>query len=199
MSVGASDAGIYVGQSVNIMVKNNLCNFAPPGNIAETVPTGTGIMVLAASDVENYNNRIINNKTIGTTIVSYFITELPVTDTLYNPYTSAIHIHDNFYKRRHQIPTLKHEMGILFFLKFGRDVPDLIYDSMPDPKFTNSNGEICAEWNLCIQNNSNANFLNLQIDKNFEKWYSPFFTQFSQDISPYSCELHTPRQALISQ
>jgi len=257
MSVGASDAGIYVGQSANIVVKNsevyhnvagiqienssnvdvfgnnahhntggilifdlpnlivkkgqnvrvfenlveenNLCNFAPPGNIVGTVPAGTGIMVLAISDVEIYNNRIINNKTLGTAIVSYFITELPVTDTLYNPYTSAIHIYDNFYKRRKQIPTLKHEMGILFFLKFGRDVPDIIYDGMPDPQFVDSIGKIFPDRNLCIQNNSNANFLNLEIDKNFEKWYSPYFTQFSQDISPYSCKLHTPNQAFISQ
>ena len=257
ISVGASDAGIYVGQSVNIVVKNseayhnvagieiensinadvfgnnahhntggilifdlpdlivkkgqnvrvfdnlleenNLDNFAPPGNIVGTVPTGTGILVLATSDVEIYNNRIINNKTIGTGIVSYFMTELPVTDTLYNPYTSAIYIHDNFYKRRKQIPTLKHEMGILFFLKFGRDVPDIIYDGMPDPQYLNSDGIIFPERKLCIQDNSNADFLNLEIDKNFEKWYSPYFTQFSQDISPYSCELHTPKQALISQ
>jgi len=124
ISVGASDAGIYVGQSVNIVVKNseayhnvagieiensinadvfgnnahhntggilifdlpdlivkkgqnvrvfdnlleenNLDNFAPPGNIVGTVPAGTGILVLATSDVEIYNNCIINNKTIGT-------------------------------------------------------------------------------------------------------------------------------------
>ena len=90
-------------------------------------------------------------------------------------------------------------MGILFFLKFGRDVPDIIYDGMPDPQFVDSIGKIFPDRNLCIQNNSNANFLNLEIDKTFEKWYSPYFTQFSQDISPYSCELHTPKQALISQ
>ena len=257
MSVGASDAGIYVGQSVNIVVKNseayhnvagiesenssnadvfgnnvhhntggilifdlpnlivkkgrnvrvfenlveenNLCNFAPPGNIVGTVPAGTGIIVLATSNVEIYNNRIINNKSIGAGIVSYFMTELPVTDSLYNPYTSAIHIHDNFFERRKQIPTLKHEIGTLLFLKFGRDVPDIIYDGMPDPQFTNSNGEIFPERNLCIQKNSNADFLNLEIDKNFEKWYTPFFSRFSQDVSPYNCELPPLKEAFTSQ
>ena len=257
MSVGASDAGIYVGQSVNIVVKNseayqnvagieienstnadvfgntahhntggilifdlpdlivkkgqnvrvfenlveenNLDNFAPPGNIVGTVPSGTGILILATSDVEIYNNRIINNKTIGTGIVSYFMTELPVTDSLYNPYTSAIHLHDNYYERRRQIPTFKHEIGTLLFLKFGRDVPDIIYDGMPDPQFTNSNGEIFPERNLCIQKNSKADFLNLEIDKNFEKWYTPFFARFSQDVSPYNCELPPLKEALTSQ
>jgi len=257
MSVGASDAGIYVGQSVNIVVKNseayhnvagieienssnadvfgnnthhntggilifdlpdlivkkgenvrvfdniveenNLDNFAPPGNIVGTVPAGTGILVLATSDVEIYNNRIINNKTIGTGIVSYFMTGLPVTDSLYNPYTSAIYIHDNLFERRKQMPTLKHEIGTLLFLKFGRDIPDIIYDGMPDPQYTNSDGEIFPEQSLCIQNNSNADFLNLEIDKNFEKWYTPFFARFSQDVSPYSCELPPFKETLTNQ
>ena len=257
MSVGASDAGIYVGQSVNIVVKNseayhnvagieienssnadvfgnnthhntggilifdlpdlivkkgenvrvfdniveenNLDNFAPPGNIVGTVPAGTGILVLATSDVEIYNNRIINNKTIGTGIVSYFMTGLPVTDSLYNPYTSAIYIHDNLFERRKQMPTLKHEIGTLLFLKFGRDIPDIIYDGMPDPQYTNSDGEIFPEQSLCIQNNSNADFLNLEIAKNFEKWYTPFFARFSQDVSPYSCELPPFKETLTNQ
>ena len=257
MSVGASDAGIYVGQSVNIVVKNseayhnvagieienssnadifgnnvhhntggilifdlpdlivkkgenvrvfdnivkenNLDNFAPPGNIVGTVPAGTGILVLATSDVEIYNNRIINNKTIGTGIVSYFMTGLPVTDSLYNPYTSAIYIHDNLFERRKQMPTFKHEIGTLLFLKFGWDVPDIIYDGMPDPQYTNSDGKIFPEQSLCIQNNSNADFLNLEIDKNFEKWYTPFFTRFSQDITPYSCGLPPFKETLTNQ
>ena len=257
MSVGASDAGIYVGQSVNIVVKNseayhnvagieienssnadvfgnnahhntggilifdlpdlivkkgenvrvfdniieenNLDNFAPPGNIVGTVPAGTGILVLATSDVEIYNNQIINNKTIGTGIVSYFMTGLPVTDSLYNPYTSAIYIHDNLFERRKQMPTLKHEIGTLLFLKFGRDIPDIIYDGMLDPQYTNSDGKIFPEQSLCIQNNSNADFLNLEINKNFEKWYTPFFARFSQDVSPYSCELPPFKETLTNQ
>jgi hypothetical protein len=90
---------------------NNLNNFAPEGNIVGFVPAGTGIMVLATSDIEIYNNDIINNKTVGTAIVSYFMTELEITDSLYNPYTSAIHIHDNIYTSKKQVPTLKQRKG----------------------------------------------------------------------------------------
>ena len=109
-------------------------------------------MVLATSDIEIFNNRIINNKSVGTGVVSYFMTELPVTDSLYNPYTSAIHIHDNVYKRKKQIPTLKHDIGKLFLLKFGRDVPDIIYDGMADPQYINSDGVVLLDRNLCIYN-----------------------------------------------
>ena len=78
-------------------------------------------------------------------------------------------------------------MGVLFFLKFGRDIPDIIYDGMPDPQYVNSDGTIDSESKLCIQNNTGAKFLNLEIDKNFKKWYSPFLTDFSTDITPFSC------------
>ena len=256
ISIGASDAGIYVGQSEQIIVKNseafhnvagieiensfnvdvfdnyahhntggilifdlpdlivkngknvrifdnrveenNLDNFAPPGNIVSTVPAGTGIMVLATSDIEIFNNRILNNKSVGTGIVSYFMTELPVTDSLYNPYTSAIYIHDNVYKRKKQIPTLKHDIGKLLFIKFGRDVPDIIYDGMPDPKYIDSDGVVFPERNLCIYNNSGSEFVNLEIDINFEKWYTPYFTRFSQDVSRFSCELPPLKEVLTS-
>ena len=256
ISIGASDAGIYVGQSEQIIVKNseafhnvagieiensfnvdvfdnyahhntggilffdlpdlivkngqnvrvfdnrveenNLDNFAPPGNIVSTVPAGTGIMVLATSDIEIFNNRILNNKSVGTGIVSYFMTGLPVTDSLYNPYTSAIYIHDNVYKRKKQLPTLKHDIGKLLFIKFGRDVPDIIYDGMTDPKYTDSDGVVFPERNLCIFNNSGSEFVNLEIDINFEKWYTPYFTRFSQDVSRFSCELPPLKEVLTS-
>ena len=256
ISIGASDAGIYVGQSENIIVQNseayhnvagieienssnadvfenyshnntggilifdlpdlivkkgqnirvfdnliennNLDNFAPPGNIVGTVPAGTGILVLATSDVEIFNNRIINNKSVGTGIVSYYMTELPITDSLYNPYTSAIHVHDNYFERKKQLPTLKHEIGTLLFLKFGRDIPEIIYDGMPDPQFIDFEGKIIPQKNLCIQNNTNAEFLNLEIDKNFEKWYTPFFTNFSKDDLPFNCEIPPLKEALTN-
>ena len=43
-------------------------------------------MILATKNVEIFNNHIIENKTVGTAIVSYFITEEPISDSLYNLY-----------------------------------------------------------------------------------------------------------------
>ena len=247
IAIGASDAGIYVGQSQNIIVRhseaynnvagieiensihadvyenyahhntggilifdlpdlvqkegehiriynnrsehNNLDNFAPPGNIVGSVPAGTGIMILAAKNVEVFNNQIIENKSVGTAIVSYFITEEPMTDSLYNPYTSSIYIHDNNYQRSSQRPDLGNEIGQLLFAKFWRDVPEIVYDGMPDPQFIDGEGNIMDGHNLCIQNNTGAEFVNLEIDKHFEKWYSPFLATFSQDLTPFDCEL----------
>tara|TARA_B100000427_G_scaffold277681_1_gene247127 strand:- start:701 stop:1933 length:1233 start_codon:yes stop_codon:yes gene_type:complete len=246
VAIGASDAGIYVGQSNNIIVRyseayqnvagveiensikadvysnnvhnntggilvfdlpdliikegkqirifdnlikeNNLDNFAPMGNIVAKVPAGTGIMIMATEHVEVFKNTIIDNKTVGTTIVSYFITEEETKDTQYNPYTSAIYIHDNVYWRQPQLPTLDHEIGILLFTHFFRNVPDIIYDGMPDPQYFISDGTIPEDRKLCLKNNSNASYLNLDISSNFESWYSPFFADFITDEKECDCK-----------
>ena len=162
----------------NIVRNNNLDNFAPPGNIVGKVLPGTGVMVLAANDVHIYENTIQNNKSIGTGIVSYFITEEAFTDSLYNPYTSDIHIYNNVYNREAGLPTLDYEIGQLMAIKYGRNTPDIIYDGMQDPDDAEG---------LCIQNNFRADFTNLDIEYNFEKWYSPFLSNFSEDSSPHDC------------
>ena len=162
----------------NIVQNNNLDNFAPPGNIVGKVLPGTGVMVLAANDVHIYENTIQNNKSIGTGIVSYFITEEAFTDSLYNPYTSDIHIYNNVYNREAGLPTLDYEIGQLMAIKYGRNTPDIIYDGMQDPDDAEG---------LCIQNNFRADFTNLDIEYNFEKWYSPFLSNFSEDMSNHNC------------
>ena len=129
VAIGASDAGIYVGQSTNIIARNsqaafnvagleienchfadvynnvltdntggilvfdlpdipqqgghhvrvfnnrsfanNTTNFAPEGNIVGLVPAGTGVLIMANSDVEVFDNVIENNQTVGILFGSY--------------------------------------------------------------------------------------------------------------------------------
>ena len=257
IAIGASDAGIYVGQSNNIIVRNcevfqnvagieiensikadvhsnnvhnntggilvfdlpdliqkegkqiriydnivkenNLDNFAPKGNIVAKVPAGTGIMIMATEYVEIFNNTIIDNKTAGTTVVSYFITQEKTKDTQYNPYTSAIYIYDNVYIRKPQLPTLANEIGVLLFTHFFRSVPDIIYDGMPDPKYQNIDGTIPANRRLCLRNNSNARYLNLDLSLHFKSWYSPFFADFKTDEKECDCSLDLLPEVNLSQ
>lgn len=246
ISIGASDAGIYVGQSRDIIVRNsearhnvagfeienswnakvygnhaydntggilifdlpdlvqkkggnvqvyenvvennNLDNFAPKGSIVAKVPAGTGIMILAASSIHVFNNTIRNHKSVSSAVISYFMTEETIKDSLYNPYTSNIHIYDNIFEREPQIPTLKHDIGLLFLVKFGRHVPEIVYDGMQDPEFTDENGRPLPGQGLCIGNNKGAGFVNLDLETNFQSWYSPFFANFSTDMTPFSCD-----------
>ncbi len=241
VSIGASDAGIYVGQSNDIVVRyntaydnvagieiensnnaevyenhsyhntggilifdlpdlvqkkggnvrvfnnlvesNNLFNFAPPGNIVGKVIPGTGVLILASSNVHVYQNTILNNKSVGTGVVSYFMTEETIKDSLYNPYTADVHIYNNTFDRWAGLPELGYDIGKLLAVKYGRNTPDIIYDGMQDPK--NSAG-------LCIQDNDDARFTNLDIEHNFEEWYSPFISNFSEDMSPHNCGREHP-------
>ena len=185
------DLAVKEGKQVrifdNIIKDNNIDNFAPEGNIVGKVPSGTGIMVMATEQVEVFDNTIINNKTAGTAVVSYYITEEETKDSQYNPYTSAIYIHHNIYRRAPQIPTLDHDIGLLLFVHFFRDVPDIIYDGMPDPRYVGDNGLIPDSRRLCIADNHEAGYLNLDISKNFKSWYSPFMADFNTDDNECNC------------
>lgn len=149
---GASDAGIYVGQSENIIVRNSRAeynvagieienskfadvhdnvatknaggilvfdlpdlpmkgghstrvfnnqvvendtqNFAPPGNIVAGVPTGTGVLLMANSNVHVFGNTFDKNKTAHVMVVAY---SNEINDAEYNPLPRDFVIRDNTY------------------------------------------------------------------------------------------------------
>ncbi len=226
IAIGASDAGIYVGQSRDVIVrnseafhnvagieienciradvyhnyahcntggilifdmpeltqsgssvriydntvwKNNYRNFAPEGNIVHEVPPGTGVMILATDNVEVFNNRIFNNKTIGTAITSYKMVKKPHNDPGFDPYPKAISIHDNHYKKRFWlIPALSYELGKLLFLRFWFSAPDIVYDGFLDPNFAGDDGKYKPEYRICVRNNKNAKFVMADAPNDFK-------------------------------
>jgi parallel beta-helix repeat protein len=147
---GASDAGIYVGQSENIIVRksrahfnvagieiensynadvhsniatrntagilvfnlpnlpkkgghdvrvfanriewNATPNFAPPGNIVASAPTGTGVIVMANRNVHVFGNAIGGHGTTNVMLVGY---QLAFTDTGYQPLPIDVVVRDN--------------------------------------------------------------------------------------------------------
>lgn len=226
IAIGASDAGIYVGQSRDVIVrnsqafhnvagieienciradvyhnyahqntggilifdmpeltqsgssvrvydntvwKNNYRNFAPEGNIVHEVPPGTGIMILATDNVEIFNNRIFNNKTIGTAIISYKMVKKPHKDPNFDPYPKAISVYDNEYKKKFWLtPALSYEMGKLLFLKFWFSTPDIIYDGFVDPNFLGDDGKYKPEYRICVRKNKNAKFVMADAPNDFK-------------------------------
>lgn len=236
-AIGASDAGIYVGQSHQVIVRNSLAyrnvagieienttmadvydceayentggilvfdlpdlpketggnvrvfrnnvhdnnyrNFAPKGNIVATVPPGTGVLILVTDGVEVYDNTITNNITVGTGIISYYMTESPINDDNYNPYPNSIYVHDNTYSRQKGKPTLKKKIGLLLYSKFKKDVPDILYDGILDEATLDEEGNVKPEYQICIRNNGDATFASLDAENNFEN--------ISKDLSEYDC------------
>lgn len=228
---GASDAGIYVGQSKYVVVKNctafhnvagieientlyadvynnysydntggilvfdlpdlkqkkggqvrifnnriehnNYRNFAPPGNIVGKVPAGTGFMILATSNVEVFNNKIFNNKTANASLISYFTTQEAIKDSLYDPYSKSVSIHNNEFKKGFfQIADWRNDIGKLVLYKFWFSVPDILFDGIKDPKSNLSQ--------LCLEANGKATFANLDAGNKFKN--------ISTDITKHACK-----------
>jgi parallel beta-helix repeat protein len=175
--------GGFVRVYNNKIIENNLANFAPKGNIVAKVPLGTGVLILATNNVEIFDNQIINNKSSGVGIISYFMTENPIKDKDYYPYPTAINIHDNNFERRHERATSKGRLGQLFLfkLKFGKNVPHILYDGIIDPKTKNPDGTIKAENRICIKNNKNQSIGNMDAANGFKN--------VSRDLAPYDCSI----------
>ena len=239
-AIGASDAGIYVGQSHNIIVRNtrayqnvagieienstqaevyecvaegntggilvfdlpdlpkkkggdvrvfnnyvhhnNYKNFAPEGNTVAQIPPGTGIMVLATSDVEVFDNRIQDNRTIGMTVISYYMTERKIKDKEYDPYPKAIYIHDNSYEQsKNWRPTFKSKIGLLLYQKFKKDVPDIVYDGILDETTLDEDGNVMDQYKICIQESEGTTYGNIDAANGFKN--------IQRDITVHNCEL----------
>ena len=231
-ATGASDAGIYVGQSKGIIVRksrayrnvagieiensinaevyeneatentggilvfdlpdlivkkggnvkvyknnihhNNYPNFAPKGNIVGKVPDGTGMLILAANNVEIFDNQIINNKSVGVGVISYFMTENPIVDKEYYPYPTNIIVRDNNFERQKVKATHRGRFGQIyrFKLRFGKNVPHIQWDGIVDDKNPNPV--------ICIKNNKNESFSNMDAEHNFKN--------ISRDASKVICK-----------
>src|SRR3546814_16567916 len=55
----------------NVVNDNSTPNFAPKGNIVASVPTGTGVLVMANRNVGIFDNVFDNNGTANVMIVGY--------------------------------------------------------------------------------------------------------------------------------
>jgi parallel beta-helix repeat protein len=221
VAVGASDAGIYVGQSKNIIVrrskatenvagieienssnadvyeceatnnaggllvfdlpdlpvkkgekvrlfknkvyKNNHVNFAPKGNIVASVPPGTGVMIMATDQVEIFDNDVSDNQTCNLSLISYKMTERPVKDKDYDPYSEGVYVHDNRFGEGGTNPGGVLGTALKLVLK-KTPLPDIVYDGLVNPKLA-KDGELPSDLRLVVKNNGDADFVDLQIRK----------------------------------
>jgi len=182
---GASDAGIYVGQSKNIVVRDSIAqenvagieiensfdadvhdniatrntggilvfdlpslpqqgghnvrvfsneirdnstpNFAPKGNIVASVPTGTGVLVMANRNVEVFDNVMESNGTANVMIVGY---RYPYEDAKYQPLPKAIVVRDNEHGKAGYAPAF--EGGDQIAAALGGSLPPVLWDGAGD-------------------------------------------------------------------
>lgn len=180
--------GGYVRVFNNMVKENNFPNFAPKGNIVASVPKGTGMLILATNNVEIFDNQIINNKTMGVGIISYFMTEIKIKDKGYYPYPSAINIYNNTFERKKgRVPSSgRFSQVYRFKLKFGRNVPHVIYDGIVDKKALDAKGQIKQENGICVRNNKNQTVANMDAGNDFKN--------VSRDPKQFDCTLEKMKE-----
>jgi parallel beta-helix repeat protein len=155
----------------NEIIANNHENFATPlgegpnGNTVTMIPPGSGIVLLAAKEVEIFDNKILKNKTFGVAIASYQITGFPAEAPNWSPYTTDIYLHDNQYDRSEGFPDLTRELGQLvsIYNAHGKaETQDIIYDGI---------------WDTTISENIESNPMRICISEPSinELYFSRFF------------------------
>lgn len=218
---GSSDAGVYVGQSKNIIVRknrvhdnvagieiencvdadvyenvshdntggilifdnpdlpvkngmrcrvhnnkiydNNTNNFGAKGTSVAELPAGTGFIVMATNQCELYSNEISNNNTLSGAVICYLTLKKPYKDSLYDPYCGGISIHDNNIRRGTGKVDRSVGFGDLLGALFGDKVPDVVFDGSVNAAYKNNDGTIKDDQKICIRNNPNITFVNLDM------------------------------------
>jgi parallel beta-helix repeat protein len=141
----------------NIIEKNNLDNFAAQGTIVARVPTGTGIMLLAADQNEIHENTIRDNKSLGVLIFSYSDDLFePQSDPAFDVYPQGNWFHDNTFENNGTMPS--QDVAILIPLN---PVPDVIWDGCSDPGADNTSGALTN----CLSSNGSATYQNMDLCK----------------------------------
>ena len=241
VAIGASDAGIYVGQSKNIIVRNSIAqfnvagieiensyyadvynnlashntggilifdlpdlpqqgghhirvfdnksidndtdNFAPEGNIVGEVPRGTGIIIMANSDVEVFNNLMSGNGTVNLSIVSY---SDETDDPNYYPHPKRIQVHNNTYGPSGFDPDIKTgDLAKTLFEISNGNMPDIFWDGVAP--FSQMIFGQPDDEKLIINENSETSFLTISAIKYMLGFTSPIRTdkeEFKGVINP---------------
>lgn len=198
-----SKKGGHVKAYNNYIHDNNFRNFAKAGSFGTSwgvgnASPGSGIIILAASDIEIYNNRIINNNSSAITIASGFSVDDKAAEKInanYFPISKNISIHDNKIEMGAAFPeaAYEHRIGKILVAveqqlnasdpaRKNKRIPLIMYDGVSSnilTKGTTNNPDgICIKQegdNLFV----NADFLNISNPKNWKP---------NTNIAPYICK-----------
>jgi len=108
----------------NFIVNNNHKNFAAPGSIVSGVPSGTGIIVMAADDVQIENNIIRGNKNAGIIVADHKSFANINIDPEADPSPDRVSVYKNFFANNGYEPI--DDVKALMALNLTKKGPDLL-------------------------------------------------------------------------
>lgn len=169
----------------NVLVDNNRANFAPPINVVADAPQGTGLMLLAAKQIEVFENFISNNDTTNVLLVHYGITGRPVNDPQFDPFIEGIMLRDNQIYRSGRDPNggsseMSRKTIAALRETLPTPFPDAIYDGSFNPIYGDAS-QIPADRRICIQQDANFRLIDLDLPHDGQG--------MSTDRTRFICEL----------
>jgi len=131
-----SKVSLYTKVHDNISENNNGENFAKTGSAPALIPPGTGMLILAADEVEIYNNTIKGNKTGGLAVfnltIGFSTNEIDV-----GPNPEHVYAHDNTYENNgyDADPFVKNMLGRGFDIVWDTNGADNHFDEQVSSSF----------------------------------------------------------------
>ncbi len=167
------------------MEDNNSQNFAPKGSVVSTIPPGSGMIIMAHSNIEAYRNTIRNHKTLGIALNSWLFTGLPFSSEEFDPFSSNIYLHDNEISGSPGPTDMSTEFGQLISVLAQGTPVDLITDGIFKPSAIDADGN---PQGYCFTNNGESlRFLNLNAGLGASP--AEMMQNQSTDLAPFDCSL----------
>lgn len=149
----------------NKMEDNNRPNTAPPKTVYSLLPSGIGLLALAAHGNEVFNNEINNHPTASIALLSYLTLAEPFVDNAYDPYCGGVYLHENKILRGTGNMDHSTRLGKKFAEVFSSGIPEIIYDGLMSDAYKNYDGSIKTDQKICISNNGDVTIGNLRLAK----------------------------------
>ena len=176
----------------NVILNNNLRNFAPAGNIVSSVAKGIGILVVATKNIEIFNNKLTKNNFTDIIFVNYLITGIKINDEkIFDPTPDSLFIHDNQTSDEKSFGIdFSNEINIVANWLFKTKMPNIIYDGIRDGFYNREKFQ--NEKRICILRNQSASgipasFGNMHLDSGQKILMFPGGPA-TRDIENHNCE-----------
>lgn len=164
--------------SGNRIANNNGPNFASPGARVAAIPPGSGLILMAADEVDVRENRIADHQTTNLSIFGYGVLQERHGNRSYDPFSDAIWIHHNRFEGGGGAPqgplaeTLRPHIGLPF--------PDIVFDGSVDSR-NRIESSLPADRRLYIGDNGDADFIQIDLERFFRG-----DVEMSRSLSPYA-------------
>jgi parallel beta-helix repeat protein len=182
----------------NHVYDNNAPNFAQKNTLAASAPQGTGMLVLAARDVEITSNLIEGHGGVGIIIVSYDIIDVlavlnggsaSTPDPKTSRWPERVYVHDNTFKDNGNDPQGTYSVFAIAGDGGKKTVPyNVLWDGILNPNGYGDGGIAAdagaASAEICLGKTEQASFVDFHGDKSLldpKGW--------TTDTSPHDCTL----------